>query len=122
MHTTYLKAIHLLHDAYHIVREEVAEIIAFVVSDSTRVPQPGVPRHIPIAYGLRGHSLPMSIMRGMVKDVRDECVSHHVNVHCEIYDGQFLSLVRFSEDGTPLTRLAFFQQYFREVKKWSKVQ
>ena len=24
--------------------------------------------------------------------------------------------------GTPLTRLAFFQQYFKEVKKWSKVQ
>ena len=122
MHTTYLKAIRLLHDAYHIVREEVAEIIAFVVSDSTRVPQPGVPHHIPIAYGLKGHSLPMDIMRAMVNDVRDECVRHHVNVRCKVYDGQFLNLVRYSEDGTPLTRLAFFQQYFREVKKWSKVQ
>ena len=117
MLTTYLKAIHLLHNAYHIVREEAAEIIAFVVSDSTRVPQPGVPRHIPIAYGLKGHSLPMDIMRAMVNDVRDECVRHHVNVCCKVYDGQFLDLVRYSEDGTPLTRLAFFQQYFREVKK-----
>ena len=114
--------IHLLHNAYHIVREEVAEIIAFVVSDSTRVPQPGVPHHIPIAYVLNGHSLPMDIMRAMVNDVRDECVRHHVNVRCEVYNGQFLNLVRYSEDGTPLTRLAFFQQYFREVKKWSKVQ
>ena len=61
-------------------------------------------------------------MRAMVNGVRDECVSHHINVRCEIYDGQFLNLVRFTEDGTPLTRLAFFQQYFKEVKKWSKVQ
>ena len=54
-------------------------------------------------------------MRAMVNDVRDECVRHHVNVHCEVYNGQFLNLVRYSEDGTPLTRLASFQQYFREV-------
>ena len=122
VHTTYLKAIRLLHNAYHIVREEVAEIIAFVVSDSTSVPQPSVPRHIAKAYGLKGHSLPMDIMRAMVNDVRDECVRHHVNVLCEVYNGPFLNLVRYSEDGTPVTRLAFFQQYFREVKKCSKVQ
>ena len=103
MHTTYLKAIHLLHNTYHIVREEAAEIIAFVVSDSTRVPQLGVPCHIPIAYGLRGHSLPMDFMRAMVNDVRDKCVRHHVNVHCEVYSSQFLNLVRYSEDGTPFT-------------------
>ena len=121
MHTTYLKALWLLHDAYHIVREEAAEIIAFVLSDSTRIPQPRIPRHIPIAYGLKGHSLPMDIMRGMVNDVRYECASHHINVRCEIYNGQFLNLVRFTDDGTPLTRLAFFQQYFKEIQKWSKV-
>jgi len=117
MHTTYLKALTLLHDAYHIVREEAAEIIAFVISDSTRIPQPGLPSHIPIAYGLKGHSLPMEIMRRMVDDVRDECLSHYINVRCEIYDGQFLNLVQYTADGTPLTRLAFFQQYFKEVKR-----
>ena len=97
MHTTYLKALRLLHDAYHIVREEAAEILAFVLSDSTRIPQPEIPCHIPVAYSLKGHSLPMYIMRGMVNDVRDE--SHHINVRCEIYDGQFLNLVRFTKDG-----------------------
>ena len=39
-----------------------------------------------------------------------------------MYDGQFLNLVRYAEDGIPLTRLAFFQQFFKELKKWSKVQ
>ena len=54
IHTVYLKAVKLFKGTYHIVREEVAEIIAFVAVDSYG--------HIPIAYGLKGHSLPMSIM------------------------------------------------------------
>ena len=45
----------------------------------------------------------MSIMREMVNDVRDKCMAYNVNVRCEVYDGQCLNLVRYSEDGTPLT-------------------
>ena len=122
IHAIYLKSSRLIRDAYHIVREEAAEIIAFVASDSTRIPQPGIPCQIPIAYGLKGHSLPMYMMRSMIEDVRDSCLENHVNIRCEVYDGQFLNLVRYAEDGTPLTRLAFFQQFFKELKKWSKVQ
>ena len=98
------------------------EIIAFVASDSTIILQPGIPWQIPIAYGLKGHSLPMYIMRSMIEDVQDSCLENHVNIRCEVYDGQFLNLVRYAEDGTLLTRLAFFQQFFKELKKWNKVQ
>ena len=122
IHAIYLKSSHLIRDAYHIMREKAEEIIAFVASDSTRIPQPGIPCQIPIAYGLKGHSLPMYIMRSMIEDMRDSCLENHVNIRCEVYDGQFLNLVRYAEDGTPLTRLAFFQQFFKEFKKWSKVQ
>ena len=118
----YLRSTRLIRDSFHIVREEAAEIIAFVASDSSRIPQPGIPCQIPIAYGLKGHSLPMCIMRSMIEDVRDSCLKNKVNIRCEVYDGQFLNLVRYAEDGTPLTRLAFFQQFFKELKKWSKVQ
>ena len=62
----YLRSTRLIRDTFHIVREEATEIIAFVASDSTRIPQPGIPCQIPIAYGLKGHSLPMNIMRGMI--------------------------------------------------------
>ena len=122
IHAIYFKSSRLIRDAYHIMREEAAEIIAFVASDSTRIPQPGIPCQIPIAYGLKGHSLPMYIMCSMIEDMRDSCLENHVNIRCEVYDGQFLNLVRYAEDGTPLTRLAFFQQFFKELKKWSKVQ
>ena len=122
IHLVYVKALTLLKEAYHIVREEAAEIIAFVAADSTRVPQPGLPRHIPIAYCLKGHSLPMTIMWHLINDFRDSCKATNVQVHCEAYDGQFFNLVHYSADGSPLTRLSFIQEYYKEVKKWSKMQ
>ena len=87
IHTNYLQSVKLLKDAYHIIREEASEIIAFITADSTRVPEPGIPNHIPVAYGLKGHSLPMEMMRPMINDVRDECKAKNINVCCEIYDG-----------------------------------
>ena len=122
IHLLYVKALKLLKEAYHIVREEAAEIIAFVAADSTRVPEPGHPKHIPIAYGLKGHSLPMTLMRHLINDVRDACKATNVQIRCEAYDGQFLNLVHYSADGSPLTRLSFIQEYYKEVKKWSKMQ
>ena len=62
----------------------------------------------------------MSIMREMVNDVHDKCMAYNVNVRCEVYDGQFLNLVRYSEDGTPLTRLAFLQWFFKQIQSWTK--
>ena len=99
----YLRTTKVIRNAYQILREEASEIIAFFAADSSRLPHPGLLQHIPIAYGLKGHSLPMSIMRQLVHDVRDKCQQFNVNVRCEVYDGQFLNLVRFTEDGTPLT-------------------
>ena len=64
----------------------------------------------------------MSIMRQLVHDVHDKCQQFNVNVRCEVYDGQFLNLVRFTEDGTPLTRLAFLQWFFKKIQSWSKAQ
>ena len=56
IHVHYVNNLKLLKETYHIVREEAAEILAFVAADSTRVPEPGIPCHIPIAYGLKGYS------------------------------------------------------------------
>ena len=61
-------------------------------------------------------------MHHLINDVRDNCKAANVSIHCEVYDGQFLNLVRYSADGSPLTRLTFLQEYYKEVKKWSKLQ
>ena len=43
IHIHYVNTLKLLKEAYHIVREEAAKILAFVAADSTRVPEPGIP-------------------------------------------------------------------------------
>ena len=42
INSTYLKADKLIRDAYHILREEACEILAFVAADSSRVPIAGL--------------------------------------------------------------------------------
>ena len=109
------QAMDIIKCEHHIVREESSEILAFIAVDSSRIPVKGIPCHLPIAYGLKGYSLPMTIMRNMINDVRNKCVEYNVKVRCECYDGQFLQLVRFSEDGKPLTRLTVMQEFFKSM-------
>ena len=122
LHVTHDKSITLLKDAHHIVREEASEIIAFVGADTTRIHKPGIPSHIPMAYGLKGYSLPMSTMRKMISHLRDHCSDYNINVRCEVYDGQFLNLVRFNNEGSPLTRLSYLQHFFKEIQRWTKLE
>ena len=109
------QAMEIVKSGHHIVREESSEILAFIAVDSSRIPVKGIHCHLPIAYGLKGYSLPMTIMRNMIDDVCNKCVEHNVKVRCECYDGQFLHLVRYSESGRPLTRLTFMQEFFKSL-------
>ena len=109
------QAMDIIKCGHHIVREESSEILAFIAVDSSRIPVKGIPCHLPIAYGLKGYSLPMTIMRNMIDDVRNKCVEYNVKVRCECYDGQFLQLVRYSEEGNPLTRLTVMQEFFKSM-------
>ena len=34
----------------------------------------------------------------MVGDVRNACKARNINVRCEIYDGQFLNLIRYNAE------------------------
>ena len=109
------QAMDIIKCGHHIVREESSEILAFIAVDSSRIPVKGIPCHLPIAYGLKGYLLPMTIMRSMINDVRNKCLEYNVKVRCECYDGQFLHLVRYSECGRPLTRLTFMQEFFKSL-------
>ena len=86
------------------------------------MPIPGIPPHIPLAYGLKGHSFLIGVMKNLIENLCDSCLDHNINVHCETYGGQFLNLVRFSKDGWPLTGLAFLQMFLKEICKWTKGQ
>ena len=122
IHTLYDDAACVMKDAHHILREEATEILAFLAVDSSRISIKGIPCHLPIAYGLKGHTLTMSVMRKMIEDVRNQCQEYNIGVRCECYDGQFLNLIKFDENGQPLTRLSFMQKMYNDLTKWSKEQ
>ena len=103
-----------IREGFNFLRVEASEIIAFVATDVDRVIKPGLPPHIPIAYGLRGSSMPLDVMRNMINDLRNDLIKRNCTVLCEVYDGQFHSLMVKSESGYPLTRLQLIQQHFKE--------
>ena len=103
-----------IREGFNFLRVEASEIIAFVATDVDRVIKPGLPPHIPIAYGLRGSSMHLDVMRNMINDLRNDLMKRNCTVLCEVYDGQFHSLMVKSESGYPLTRLQMIQQHFKE--------
>ena len=103
-----------IREGFNFLCVEVSEIIAFVATDVDRVIKPGLPPHIPIAYGLRGSSMPLDVMRNMINDLCNDLITRNCTVLCEVYDGQFHSLMVKSETGYPLTRLQLIQQHFKE--------
>ena len=92
-----------IREGFNFLGVEASEIIAFVATDVDRVIKPGLPPHIPIAYGLRGSSMHLDVMRNMINDLRNDLIKRNCTVLCEVYNGQFHSLMVKSESGYPLT-------------------
>ena len=105
----------LIEEGYNYLRVEASEILAFVATNSDRIIQPGIPPHLPVAYGMRGHSLSMKTMRNMVNDIRNELKKRNTSVLCEVYDGQFHQLIVRSENSEPLTKLQMLHDHFKEI-------
>ena len=51
----------------------------------------------------------------MLNDIRNELKKVDEKVLCEVYDGQFHSIIVKAANGKPLTRLQHMQNYFKEV-------
>ena len=107
----------IIEEGFNFLHVEASEIIAFVATDSDRMVKPGLPPHIPIAYGLRGNSMPMNVMRNMVNDIRNELHTRKTSVLCEVYDGQFHPIIVRTSTDKPLTRIQLIQYHFKETMK-----
>ena len=105
----------IIEEGFNHLRVEASEIIAFVATNPDRLQIEGIPPHLPIAYGLRGASMTMEVVRNMLKDIHKSLDENNVGILCEVYDGQFHKLITKSIDGTPLTRLQFQQQFFKDT-------
>ena len=56
-----------VEEGIYFLRVEASEIIAFLAMDNERIVKPGIPLHIPIAYGLKGPSLSNKTFQNMRK-------------------------------------------------------
>ena len=59
---TSLQLADLVEEDFNFLRVEASEILAFVATGSDRILKPGILPHIPVAYGLRGHSMSNDIV------------------------------------------------------------
>ena len=86
-----------------------------MATDSDGILKPGIPPHIPVAYGLRGHSMSNDIVRNIRNDIRNELKLRNTAVLCEVYDGQFHDLIVRSDCGKVLTQIQNAKDFFRET-------
>ena len=107
----------LIEEGFNHLRLESSEILAFVATNSDRIQVKGIPPHLPVAYGLRGHSMTTTTMRSMLNEILSEFDKREISILCEVYDGQFHKLITRSKDGQPLTRLQFQQDFFKKIMK-----
>ena len=90
----------LVEEGLNFLQVEASEIFAFVATDSDRVL-----KHLPVAYGLTGHSMSNDIVHNIRKDIRNELNLRNTFVLCKVYDGQVHNLIVRSNSGKPLTQI-----------------
>ena len=79
-----MKMSEIVEEGFNFLHVEASEIL---ITDSDRVAKPGIPPHIPIAYGLHGSAMSMETMQNMIKDLRKELHDRNCTVLFEVYDG-----------------------------------
>ena len=99
------------------LRTEASEILAFMAMDCDRRICSDMPPHLPIAYGMKGSSLPMTVMRNIINDIWNDLKNQNTGVLCEVYDGQFHPIIVRSEKGEPLTCLQHSIDVFKLAMK-----
>ena len=58
-----------IEEGINFLHIEATEILALVATDCQTTYQSGIPPHLPIAYGLRGPSLPNAVMQNIVNNI-----------------------------------------------------
>ena len=111
-----------LQRAYQLNRNKASELLGFMLSDLDRSYSPEALHSIPVAYGLKGYSLPTDTLRTMVDDVLKECSVRGLYVPVCSFDGQWCRLVIRDKESKPLTVLQLQKDVFSEAKKLSKAE
>jgi hypothetical protein len=117
----------LLHDtekklesAYNLTRTRASEFLAFMLSDVDRNYKEEEFHSVPIAYGLKGYSLPNQVMREMMEYVLLECYKRALYTPVFSFDGQWYRMTVHDRTDRPLTLLQLQKGIWDSVKKIAK--
>lgn len=105
---------------YDLTRAKASELLAFMISDLDREYSFEQLHSVPIAYGLKGYSLPTSALREMIDTVLGEGVKRGLYTPVCSFDGQWSRIAVRDRHNRPLTVLQLQKDVFRECRKLSK--
>lgn len=112
----------LTEEGFQLLRKKSVEILGFVLTNSDREKSPNSLAHIPVAYAMKGNSLPTEVLRKLLDIVRDKCKKEQIRVICEVCDGQWNTLVVKDRNGGPLTHIQFQKSIWLQTLSMSKDQ
>ena len=120
LHEAVVSSTEILNEGFQLTRQKASEILAFVVSDINRIPNPEIPYHLPVAYAMKGYSLPLSIARKMYIDVVRALRDNNVNIACLSTDGQFHGIICRGLQDRPLTLGQLQRDVWKEASHHAK--
>ena len=90
---------------HEVMREQVCELIMFVISDKDCLQDDLSPTSGPVAFALKDFCLSSKQLCYLIDTVRDECKRRQIPILVECYDGQWQLTVMKTESGYPLNKL-----------------
>lgn len=108
--------------AYELSRTRATEFLGFMVSDLDRTYDAEMHHAIPVAYGLKGYSLPTSTLREMVEHVVQVCMQKGLYIPVCSFDGQWYRMAVRDRNEKPLTLLQLQRDVYLSAKSMSKTE
>ena len=109
-----------LDKAYKLCRTRATEFLGFMISDLDREYNPENYHAVPIAYALKGYSLPIDVLRKMIEHVLIECQRKGLYTPVCSFDGQWCRMAVRDRYNRPLTILQLQKDTYSEVRNLSK--
>ena len=106
--------------AYILTRTKATEFLGFMLSDLDREYHSERHPAVPVAYGLKGYSLPTTTIRKMIEFVLKECWDKGLYTPICCFDGQWSHMAVRDGEENPLTILQLQKTVFSSVKRLSK--
>ena len=106
--------------AYNLTRTRASEFLGFMISDLDRQYREEEMHAVPIAYGLKGYSLPNSVMRDIMEYVLLECSKRGLYTPICSFDGRWYKMTVRDRSENPLTMLQLQKKVWEMVKKIPK--